>query len=67
MVLTLARTAPFCWMPVKAFWTASLARILVLPFNASIGVSFSYLGGTLTPYLELEKPYSVSLIFGVDF
>lgn len=47
--------------------SASLARLLFLPFDASIGVSFSYLGGTLTPYLELKKPYSVSLIFGVDF
>ena len=47
--------------------SASLARLFVIPFDASIGVSFSYLGGTLLPYLEKSKPYSFSLIFGVDF
>ena len=52
---------------VGADLSASLARLFVLPFDASIGVSFSYLGGSLAPYLELEKPYSVSLLFGVDF
>ena len=52
---------------VGADLSASLARLFVLPFDASLGVSFSYLGGTLYPYLEMEKPYSVSLILGVDF
>ena len=52
---------------VGADVSASLARLLFLPFDASIGVSVSYLGGTLYPYLEQEKPWSVSLIFGVDF
>ena len=52
---------------VGADLSASLARLLVLPFDASIGVSVSYLGGTLYPYLQREKPWSVSMIFGVDF
>lgn len=52
---------------VGADLSASLARLLVLPFDASVGVSVSYLGGTLYPYLELKKPWAVSLIFGVDF
>jgi len=47
--------------------SASLSHLLFLPFHASIGVSFSYLGGSLYPLLEMKKPYSVSLIFGVDF
>ena len=52
---------------VGADLSASLARLLFLPFDASIGVSFSYLGGSVTPYLELSKPYSLSFIFGIDF
>ncbi len=52
---------------VGADFSASLARLFVLPFDASIGVSFSYLGGTLMEHLEDQKPYSVELIFGVDF
>lgn len=52
---------------IGADLSASLARLFVIPFDASIGVSFSYLGGTLLPYLEKDKPYSFSLIFGVDF
>ena len=66
--------ADYTWLPsdynlwsVGADLSASLARLLVLPFSASVGVSFSYLGGSLLPYLDQEKPYSVSLIFGVDF
>lgn len=52
---------------VGADLSASLARLLFLPFDASIGVSFSYLGGSVAPYLELSKPYSLSFIFGIDF
>ena len=50
-----------------ADFSASLARLLFLPFDASLGVSFNYLGGTLYPYTWQEKPYSVSLVFSVDF
>ena len=46
---------------------ASLARLLFLPFDASIGVSVSYLGGSLYPHTGQGKPWDVSLIFGVDF
>ena len=52
---------------VGADLSASLARLFFLPFDASVGVSFNYLGGTLYPYTWQEKPYSVSLIFSVDF
>lgn len=52
---------------VGADLSASLSRLLFLPFDASIGVSFNYLGGTLYPYTRQTKPYSFSLIFGVDF
>lgn len=47
--------------------SASLARLFFLPFDASVGVSFNYLGGTLYPLTWQEKPYSFSLIFSVDF
>lgn len=50
-----------------ADFSASLARLFVLPFDSSIGVSFSYLGGSLYEHLEESKPYHVGLIFSVDF
>lgn len=50
-----------------ADFSASLARLFVLPFDASIGVSASYLGGTLYEHTGQDKPWAVSLIFGVDF
>lgn len=52
---------------VGADFSASLARVFVLPFDASIGVSFSYLGGNLLQYTDEGKPYSAELIFSVDF
>lgn len=52
---------------VGADLSASLARLFFLPFDASVGVSFNYLGGRLYPYTGQQKPYSFSLIFGVDF
>ena len=47
--------------------SASLARLLVLPFDASVGVSVSYLGGNLYGHTGQDRPWDVSLIFGVDF
>ena len=52
---------------VGADLSASLARLFFLPFDASVGVSFNYLGGTLYPFTWQKKPYDVSLIFSVDF
>jgi len=52
---------------VGADLSASLARLFVLPFDASVGVSCSYLGGSLYEHTGTEKPWAVSLIFGVDF
>ena len=52
---------------VGADFSASLARLFVLPFESSVGVSFSYLGGSWYGKANQEKPWSVELIFGVDF
>lgn len=46
--------------------TAQLAK-LILPFDASLGVSFSWLGGSWYVNTGQEKPWSVSLILGMDF
>ena len=46
--------------------TAELSK-LILPFNSSLGVSFSYLGGTFYANTGQERPWSVELIFGMDF
>jgi len=49
-----------------ADFTAELSK-LILPFNSSLGVSFSYLGGTFYANTGQERPWSVELIFGMDF
>ena len=49
-----------------ADFTANLAK-LILPFDASLGVSFSYLGGSWYKYMDQDKPWSVELILGMDF
>ena len=46
--------------------TAELAK-LILPFDSSIGVSFSYLGGSWYKNTGQEKPWSVEMIFSMDF
>ena len=46
--------------------TAQLAK-LILPFDSSLGVSFSWLGGSWYANTGQEKPWSVSLILGMDF
>jgi hypothetical protein len=46
--------------------TAQLAK-LILPFDSSLGVSFSWLGGSWYKNTGQEKPWSVSLILGMDF
>ena len=46
--------------------TAELSK-LILPFNSSLGVSFSYLGGSFYANTGQERPWSVELIFGMDF
>ena len=52
---------------VGADFSASLARLLFLPFDASVGVGFSYLGGSWYKNTAQEKPWSVEMIFSVDF
>ena len=49
-----------------ADFTAELSKLL-LPFNSSLGVSFSYLGGSFYANTGQERPWSVELIFGMDF
>ena len=55
----------FLWS-AGADLTARLAK-LILPFDSSLGVSFSYLGGDIYDVTGQQKPYSVSLIFNMDF
>ena len=52
---------------VGADISASLARLLFLPFDASIGLSVDYLGGSRYAMMDEKRPWSVGLIFGVDF
>ena len=49
---------------VGADLTASLARLLCLPFDATVGISTSYLGGT---WRKPDSPWSIEMVFGVDF
>jgi len=49
-----------------ADFTAQMAK-LILPFDSSLGVSFSWLGGSWYANTGQEKPWSVSLILGMDF
>ena len=63
----LFRSAGYNLWSAGADLSASLARLFVLPFDASVGVSCSYLGGSLYEYTNQSRPWSVSLIFGVDF
>ena len=51
---------------IGADLTAEMAK-LVLPFGTSLGVSFSWLGGSWYKYTDQEKPWSVELILGMDF
>ncbi|MCR5827233.1 MAG: hypothetical protein K6G53_02325 [Bacteroidales bacterium] len=57
----------------KQLWSAGadlaahLERIFFAELDATLGVSFSWLGGSLYSTTEQEKPYSVSLIFKTEF
>ena len=51
---------------IGADFTAELTK-LILPFNSSLGVSVNYLGGTFYANTGQERPWSVELIFGMDF
>lgn len=46
--------------------TAELAGLFFLSYDCSMGVSFSYLGGSWYEATEQEKPYYVGLIFSMD-
>ena len=46
--------------------TASLAKLL-LPYSSSLGVSFSWLGGSWYSSSRQDRPWSVSLIYNMDF
>lgn len=49
-----------------ADFTAELTKF-ILPFDTSLGVSFNYLGGTFYANTGQERPWSVGLVFGMDF
>ena len=46
--------------------TAEMAK-LILPFDSSLGVSFSWLGGSWYEKTGQERPWSVELVFDMDF
>lgn len=46
--------------------TAELSK-LILPYSSSLGLSFSYLGGSWYPSTQQERPWSLSLIYNMDF
>ena len=47
--------------------TAELRRILVLDFDTSVGVSFSWLGGSWMEASGQTKPYHVGLVYNMSF
>ena len=51
---------------IGADLTAEMPK-LILPYDTSLGGSFSYLGGSWYKNTDQEKPWSVELIFDVDF
>ena len=57
----------------KQLWSAGadiaahLSRVLFAAVDATVGVSFSWLGGSLYEITEQNKPYSVSMIFKTSF
>lgn len=46
--------------------TAEVSHLLMFNFDGSIGVSFSYLGGSWYSHVANGKPFSVSMIFSFD-
>ena len=52
---------------VGADLAAHLARVLFVALDSTVGVSFSWLGGSLYEMTGQEKPYSVSMIFKTSF
>ena len=50
-----------------ADFAAHLGRVLFVALDSTVGVSFSWLGGSLYEMTGQEKPYSVSMIFKTSF
>ncbi len=46
--------------------TAELAHLLFINFDCSVGVSFSWLGGSLLGQTAVQKPYHIGMIFSFD-
>ena len=46
--------------------TAELAHLLFINFDCSVGVSFSWLGGSQLSQAAQQKPYHVGMIFSFD-
>jgi len=56
----------FLWS-AGADLVANMGEIFFLSTNTNLGVSFSWLGGSIYNETEQKKPYSVSLILSFDF
>ena len=56
----------FLWS-AGADLVANMGEIFFLSTNTNLGVSFSWLGGSVYENTEQKKPYSVSLILSFDF
>ena len=56
----------FLWS-AGADLVANMGELLFLSTNINLGVSFSWLGGSVYENTEQKKPYSVSLILSFDF
>ena len=64
--LTVLTAADNLWS-VGADLTAQLGKILMIPFDGSLGVSVSYLGGSAYAASGQTKPWSVRLVMSFDF
>ena len=62
----------FSGLPKGNLWsagadlTAELAHLLFINFDLSVGVSFSYLGGSLIGQTAETKPWHLGMIFSLD-
>lgn len=45
---------------------AHFGKLLMIPYETNLGVSFSYLGGSWLSKAGVEKPYYVGLVFNID-
>ncbi|MBO4634167.1 MAG: hypothetical protein J5669_02210 [Bacteroidales bacterium] len=58
---------PYNLWSVGADFTAELGKLLMIPFDGSLGLSFSYLGGSAYETSKQSRPWSLRLIMSFDF